>query len=337
MTQDTAATTAPAPAPQASDIEPHLRPVEKLDLGKEYLARVAARQAPDGGGSVSGSAAEASGDTHAPGSGASELATSTGAPKPPEQAPQDAKATEQLAALLRRDKDVRTREQKLKEQETEIERLRAFETSLKTDPVAAFKSAGIDFDTVAERFLAGGKVSADKRVEQLAATVDELKVQLAEKESTAKQQAEAERVASAKSSFQSEIKTFVEAAPETYEIIRAEKQEGLVYTVIEQHYNETGRVLALKEAADAVENYLTEQRRGILSLKKFAAGSTQATTPPAGGESREPSNEVHRAAGTKPPQPNPTVNASPPAPGRKTARDELNAKAAQLLRFVNTD
>ena len=52
--------------------------------------------------------------------------------------------------------------------------------------------------------------------------------------------------------FQEEIGSFV--SQNEYELINASEANGLVYDVIEEHYNDTGRILDMKEAADAVDN-----------------------------------------------------------------------------------
>ena len=42
----------------------------------------------------------------------------------------------------------------------------------------------------------------------------------------------------------------------------------VVYDVIEEHYNETGRILDIKEAVEAVESYLEEEAEKLLNLGK---------------------------------------------------------------------
>ena len=74
-----------------------------------------------------------------------------------------------------------------------------------------------------------------------------------------------------KKNFQDEIGDFVKQNGEDYELIGASEAEGLVYDVIEEHYNETGRILDLKEAADAVESYLEEEAGKLMKLKKISA------------------------------------------------------------------
>ena len=51
-------------------------------------------------------------------------------------------------------------------------------------------------------------------------------------------------------------------------MIQANEAKDVVYEVIEEHYNETGKILDIKEAAEAVESYLEEEATKLLQLSK---------------------------------------------------------------------
>ena len=66
-----------------------------------------------------------------------------------------------------------------------------------------------------------------------------------------------------------EIDAFVNSKPEQFELIQANEAKDVVYDVIEEHYNETGKILDIEEAAQAVESYLEEEAEKLLSLGKL--------------------------------------------------------------------
>ena len=52
-----------------------------------------------------------------------------------------------------------------------------------------------------------------------------------------------------------------------YELIQANEANDIIYDVIEEHYNETGRILDIEEAAEAVESYLEEEAEKLLKSR----------------------------------------------------------------------
>ena len=74
----------------------------------------------------------------------------------------------------------------------------------------------------------------------------------------------------AKHNFMSEIENAV-ASDEKYELINSSNGEELVYNVIEEHYNETGNILEIDEAAQAVEEYLEAEVEKMLRLNKVSS------------------------------------------------------------------
>ena len=69
--------------------------------------------------------------------------------------------------------------------------------------------------------------------------------------------------------FKKKIGSFV--SQNEYELINASEANGLVYDVIEEHYNDTGRILDMKEAADAVESYLEDEAMKLMRLNKISS------------------------------------------------------------------
>ena len=205
--------------------------------------------------------------------------------EPQEGSSQDQFASK-FAALSRKEKALRDREADYESKFEEMERRLAeyeaqsqepevdWEQLLRRDPLRALEEAGLGYDKLTELALNDGKLTPDM---QMAAMREEIerdyrrKFEDLEERLHAKEEAEAEEYYnSVQENFQYEIGNFINENNETYELINASEADTLVYDVIEEHYNETGRILDLKDAADAVESYLEEEAGKLMKLKKLS-------------------------------------------------------------------
>ena len=203
----------------------------------------------------------------------------------PQESSQDQFASK-FAALSRKEKALRDRESEYESKFEEMERRLAeyeansqepevdWEQMLRNDPLGALEEAGLGYDKLTELALNDGKLTPDM---QIAAMREEIerdyrrKFEDLEERLQAKEEAEAEEYYNnVQENFQYEINNFVRENGEDYELIAASEADGLVYDVIEEHYNDTGRILDLKEAADAVESYLEEEAGKLMKLKKLS-------------------------------------------------------------------
>jgi len=207
-----------------------------------------------------------------------------------EEAPEESSNQDQFAskfaALSRKEKALRERESEYESKFEEMERrLADYETKnqepevdwehmLRNNPLKALEEAGLGYDKLTELALNDGKLTPDM---QLAAMRQELendyKQKFEELEDRLNQKEQLEQDTyydSVQQNFQDEIGNVVQQNPEKFELIAASEADGLVYDVIEEHYNETGRVLDIEEAADAVESYLEEEANKLMKLKKIS-------------------------------------------------------------------
>jgi len=207
-----------------------------------------------------------------------------------EEAPEESSNQDQFAskfaALSRKEKALRERESDYESKFEEMERRLAeyesrnqepevdWEHMLRNDPLKALEEAGLGYDKLTELALNDGKLTPDM---QLAAMRQELendyKRKFEELEDRLNQKEQLEQDTyydSVQQNFQDEIGNVVQQNPEKFELIAASEADGLVYDVIEEHYNETGRVLDIEEAADAVESYLEEEANKLMKLKKIS-------------------------------------------------------------------
>lgn len=231
---------------------------------------------------------------------------------------------------MHRDKALRDREAKLKDLEGAAAKGQTLAAELKADPLKVLKDNGISFEALADSVLAGGKATPSMQIQQLNDKIAGLEKRLEAKDQSETQREQARAVAG----FKSEIKSFVDQNKEAYELIAAENQIDLVYQVVDQHYQETGRIMDVREAAEATEKWLYEQRKPLLSLKKFQ--STPNTNP----------NAAPAATGTEPEKPGqpattgPTTltntqagNGPPRGQKEKLTHAESVRRAAAMLRF----
>jgi hypothetical protein len=204
----------------------------------------------------------------------------------PQEGSQDQFASK-FAALSRKEKALRDREAEYEARFEDMQhRLSEYENQssepdvdwesmLRNDPLGALEEVGLGYDKLTELALNDGKLTPDM---QLAAMREEMeneyrrKFEDLENRLTEKEQAEESAYYdSVQNNFQEEIGSFVAQNPEKYELIEASSANDLVFDVIEEHYNETGSILDIEEAADAVENYLEEEANKFMKLRKISS------------------------------------------------------------------
>tara|TARA_Y100000033_G_scaffold49789_1_gene58795 strand:- start:281 stop:1153 length:873 start_codon:yes stop_codon:yes gene_type:complete len=191
-----------------------------------------------------------------------------------------------FAALSRREKEIRAKEAEYDKRIAELEeRLGSFgkkpepepelpiEYRLKKDPLRALEDMGLSYDKLTELALNDGKLTPEMQMRLMREELEgdykkkfeELENRLLEKEKSDEQR----RYDDIQRGFQNEIEDFVESNADRYELIKANEANDIIYDVIEEHYNDTGRILEIEEAAEAVENYLEEEAEKIFRLGKF--------------------------------------------------------------------
>ena len=191
-----------------------------------------------------------------------------------------------FAALSRREKEIRAKEVEYDKRIAELEeRLGSFgkkpepepelpiEYRLKKDPLRALEDMGLSYDKLTELALNDGKLTPEMQMRLMREELEgdykkkfeELENRLLEKEKSDEQR----RYDDIQRGFQNEIEDFVESNADRYELIQANEANDIIYDVIEEHYNDTGRILDIEEAAEAVENYLEEEAEKIFKLGKF--------------------------------------------------------------------
>lgn len=215
----------------------------------------------------------------------------------------DDKFAAKFAALARKEKESRERENSFKEREARIakqeaewtEKQKSKEASdstlleeFKANPVAFSEKHGVSMEHMAEIITNNNNPTAemkmrrelDKEKAEFKKWQEEINNKFTAKEQAEKDREEKQRVDAeekAIAGFKGQIEEVVKAKPDQYELILANNATELVLDVIKAHYDATleksatgqGELLTIDEAAEHVEKYLEDEAKKILELKKF--------------------------------------------------------------------
>lgn len=251
-----------------------------------------------------------------------------------------------FAALSRKEKALRQREQEMQARIKELEEKAAraseielLEQRLKENPLELLEEKGVDFGKLTNLYLDNLDNSPEKKISKLEKEFNsklESKIkELEEKYNTDKKKEQEAAQQKAIENFKSEISQFVESNAEEYELVKANDATDLVFEVIEEHYNTTaeeaedgvGKVLSVKEAADHVERYLLEQAQTLLKLKKLQSKreeeSEKSMSPEKSGSEAKESVTLSNDQSTQ----------IPSKVSRKLTPEESLREAAKLIRW----
>lgn len=216
-----------------------------------------------------------------------------------EQTEQTDQFSKKFAALSRREKDIRTKEQEYeqkladlqakydsvapKQEEVNEEETLPLEYRLKRNPLKTLEELGFGYEKLTELALNDGKLPPEMQMKLMKEELEsdyKKKFEALEEKLTAKELQEQEQKYDAVvNNFKSEIKELVASDTETYELINASDSQDLVFDIISQHYEETNRILPIEEAAQAVEQHLVEEFGKYSNLKKLSSSGEKADEP----------------------------------------------------------
>jgi len=263
-----------------------------------------------------------------------------------EESTEDAKNDElfssKFAALSRKEKALRQRERELDERMSELEsKLEAtrepeevkipLETRLRKDPLGTLEEMGVGYDVLTDIMLNEGKLPLEmqtklmleERDRSLRSELEELKAQLAEKETREVESRHEQTI----NNFKGEIEQHVSSMEDKYEMLSVEGDDAvdLVYNVISQHFEQSGDVLDVQTATELTEEYLYDEAKKRSKLKKvrklLEAQENKATEskPLEKQESVTLSNDQSQTSTTG---------------SRHLSDDEAKLEAAKLIRWI---
>ena len=185
---------------------------------------------------------------------------------------QDSEFDRKFAALSRKEKALRDRELELEKKYGNKEKEIPLERRIRSNPLKALEELGLDYDKLTELALNDGRLTPDMQMklmrEELENDYKEKFNNLEERLNAKEKMEEEAKYDAVKQGFVGEINSFINENKNDFEYVAHNDATDVVYDVIEEHYNETGRILDIKEAVQAVESYLEEEAEKLLNLGK---------------------------------------------------------------------
>jgi hypothetical protein len=187
-----------------------------------------------------------------------------------EEKPVEDDLSKRFAKLSRREKELQDKQRDLKiqmDKVTEFERMR---TNIKENPLKLAETIGVSIEDLLLA-IAGEEKEPEKELsdtEKLRLEIDEIKKAKA-KEEEDKVRIKQQEVEAVISNHQSNIKSFIKANSEQYELCNAQEAADIVWELTEQHWTDTGKLLSIQEATSMVESYLETEAKKLLALNKF--------------------------------------------------------------------
>jgi hypothetical protein len=180
-----------------------------------------------------------------------------------EEVKPDVDLSSHFAEIKRRERDIRARQNKLKD-EIQSERQKMLD-EMKANPMEALRQAGVSTESLANGLL---------DLPTAASPEDTVNKELAElkawKEAQVKERSEREQQKIV-DNYRSEVFSVIESDSDKYELL-SESEEGktLYWDSVIRYYQEVGEAPNLSDIADRVEGMLFERGKKLLSSKKFA-------------------------------------------------------------------
>jgi hypothetical protein len=206
-------------------------------------------------------------------------------PVPVEEKPKQERVSAKLAELRAREAAAEARAQEAEAKLAEAQALSSKLEALKKTPSKVLQELGISFNDLAEAMLSEGEPEeGPSELDELKATVEELKAKEREKEELLRRHEDERQKAqldAAIGGIKTLIDSHIDANPDNYDLIRVTESKDLVYEIMLESYKQTGTVIHFTEACDAAENFLTERAKKLATSKKvqeFVAPSKPAKT-----------------------------------------------------------
>lgn len=208
----------------------------------------------------------------------------------PEALPeQERPRADRFAVLARKEAELHRQRQAIRQQQAELARqadeIRAFQEAKRgavTNPIEALRALGLSYDDVTKYVLNENQPTPDLEIKSLRQELEEFKQQARqEQEQTREQQkiAMQREQAAIIEQFRAEVADYVREHAETYELTNLYNGAHLVSGVIEEHFEQTKKLLSNAEAAKLVEEYFEDLARKAQATKKFAVTQQEAARP----------------------------------------------------------
>ena len=195
-------------------------------------------------------------------------------------------SAERFAQLARKEKALRAQARQLQEQqkawqEQQSKTQNSWKDQIKNDPLSVLAEAGLTHDQIAEMLL--NSRPDDMELRRIKAELKAIKDSQQDQFTKIQEQQKAAYEQAVKQ-VSREVNQLVNSN-EAFETIRATNSQEAVVELIKQTYDEDGVLLSAEEAAEMVEEYLTDEALTLAKLKKVQS----KLAPP---EAAQSGNEV---------------------------------------------
>jgi hypothetical protein len=232
---------------------------------------------------------------------------------------------DRFAALAKKERALQQQAQALKAQQAKVAEYEEIRKQAATNPLKLLESLGLSYEQITQFMLNGQKPTAELEIQSVKQQLEQFKQEQVSREEAAKKAQEDQARAAYQqtlSDFSQEVTDFVKSNSETYELTSMYQGESIVQATIEQHFNQTKRIMSIKEASDLVEKYFEEQVAAAQKTKKFQAKQTPK-------EESQPKRE-QAAKQSTPTISNELTSSAPSLLPAKTEQDRLNRAMAAL-------
>lgn len=194
-----------------------------------------------------------------------------------------AKVQQQDQAYKAKEAALQAREEAVKAKEQEYQSGYISKQRLKTETLQALADAEVSYDEITQQVINQQAINPQTaaQIARLETTIKKLEAKLDSGEKVQKDQ-QSQAYKAALSQIKTDVKTLVQSEPDMYEAIAKTSSIQDVVDLIEATFKEEGRLMSVEEAAEEVENYLSDEAFKLSELKKVQqrrkAASTSAPT-----------------------------------------------------------
>ena len=193
--------------------------------------------------------------------------------------PQFSALAKRERAILKRHQELKALEQSFSEREQRLKSFEELKARAKENPLKFIEESGLTYDEITQKVL--GQNNSTNQASPQESSLNEVRDQMRQfmeeqraRDERLKLETETQTKAQLEETienFKSDLNEFIDQNLETYELTKQFNAQNLVFDTIEAHYEKTGKVLAMQEAADLVEKYLEDEAERLSKTKKFSS------------------------------------------------------------------
>jgi hypothetical protein len=212
----------------------------------------------------------------------------------------DDRVSSKMEVLIRREQAALQSERRAKEQltqsQTMLEKIKEFE-SAKANPKKALELLGLNYDELTKSLLADGTIPPEVEIKKLKDEFGAYKQTQEEAErkrlEDLKKQA-LDQETQAVTNFKSEINTYINDNASRYELTIFDGHIDEVFDLIDKHFDRSGKVMKIAEAADKIEEFYEKrevERKKLAKIQSLWGAVPKGTLAQAVKQEKTPSQK----------------------------------------------